>query len=74
MQDQVFFFFFLTVAHSSIPKIDLSTSSMESALAPLTEHLTCEQCRQILTERIKTLVVQWSVVKVRRLMFFTMHS
>jgi len=42
---------------------DLSTSTMESALTPLTEHLTCEQCRQVLSERIKTLVVQWSVVK-----------
>ncbi|KAK2466167.1 hypothetical protein APHAL10511_001809 [Amanita phalloides] len=42
---------------------DLSTSTMESALRPLTEHLTCEQCQQVLRERIKNLIVQWSVVK-----------
>ncbi|KAF8974299.1 hypothetical protein BDZ97DRAFT_1646763 [Flammula alnicola] len=43
---------------------DLSTSTMESALWPLAEHLTCEQCQQSLRDRIKNLVVQWSVVKV----------
>ncbi|KAF8192547.1 hypothetical protein BJ912DRAFT_1021817 [Pholiota molesta] len=43
---------------------DLSTSSMESALRPLAEHLTCEHCQQSLRDRIKNLVVQWSVVKV----------
>lgn len=42
---------------------DLSTSAMESALRPLAEHLTCEQCQQALRDRIKNLVVQWSVVK-----------
>ncbi|KDR83798.1 hypothetical protein GALMADRAFT_56124 [Galerina marginata CBS 339.88] len=44
---------------------DLSTSAMESALRPLAEHLTCGECQQALRERIKNLVVQWSVVKVR---------
>ena len=39
---------------------------MESALTPLTEHLTCDQCRHVLAERIKTLVIQWSFVKVGR--------
>ncbi|PFH51464.1 hypothetical protein AMATHDRAFT_75003 [Amanita thiersii Skay4041] len=42
---------------------DLSTSTMESALRPLTEHLTCENCQQALQDRIKNLIVQWSVVK-----------
>jgi len=42
---------------------DLSTSTMESALNPLEEHLTCDLCRQSLKERVKNLVVQWSVVK-----------
>lgn len=42
---------------------DLSTSAMESALAPLGEQLSCEQCKLVLQERIKTLIVQWSVVK-----------
>ena len=40
---------------------------MESALNPLGEHLSCDLCRQALKERIKNLVVQWSVVKVRLL-------
>jgi len=42
---------------------DLSTSSMESALRPLEEHLSCDLCRTALKDRIKNLVVQWSVVK-----------
>ncbi|CAA7259713.1 unnamed protein product [Cyclocybe aegerita] len=42
---------------------DLSTSTMESALRPLADHLTCENCQQALRDRIKNLVVQWSVVK-----------
>ncbi|KAI6140945.1 hypothetical protein EDD17DRAFT_1712878 [Pisolithus thermaeus] len=42
---------------------DLSTSSMESALAPLGEQVSCEQCKLALQERLKTLIVQWSVVK-----------
>jgi len=42
---------------------DLSTSAMESALSPLGEHLSCELCRATLKDRIKNLVVQWSVVK-----------
>ncbi|KAF5364233.1 hypothetical protein D9756_000679 [Leucocoprinus leucothites] len=42
---------------------DLSTSTMESALRPLAEHLTCDQCQLALRDRIKNLVVQWSVVK-----------
>jgi len=46
----------------SIP--DLSTSAIESALAPLGDQLTCELCRKALRDRLKTLIVQWSVVKV----------
>jgi hypothetical protein len=38
---------------------------MESALNPLAEHLTCEQCRSTLTDRIKNLIAQWSIVRVR---------
>jgi len=44
-------------------KPDLSTSTIESALRPLAEHLTCEECQQALKERIKNLIVQWSIVK-----------
>jgi hypothetical protein len=40
-------------------------STLESALLPLGERLWCEQCREALQERIRTLIVQWSVVKVR---------
>ncbi|KAF8812388.1 hypothetical protein BYT27DRAFT_7132938 [Phlegmacium glaucopus] len=42
---------------------DLSTNAMESALRPLSEHLTCEQCQEALNNRIKNLVKQWSIVK-----------
>ncbi|KAF8842293.1 hypothetical protein BDN67DRAFT_926703 [Paxillus ammoniavirescens] len=42
---------------------DLSTSTMESALGPLGEQLSCESCRRALHDRLKTLIVQWSVVK-----------
>lgn len=48
---------------STLP--DLSTSTMESALRPLEEHLVCDECKRALRERIKNLVVQWSIVKVR---------
>ncbi|KAI0824746.1 hypothetical protein BC628DRAFT_1518339 [Trametes gibbosa] len=44
---------------------DLSTSAMESALCPLADHLSCPICKRSLSERVKQLIVQWSVVKVR---------
>lgn len=37
---------------------------MESALTPLGQHLTCDLCRHALNDRVKNLVVQWSIVKV----------
>ncbi|KAF5370046.1 hypothetical protein D9758_001104 [Tetrapyrgos nigripes] len=42
---------------------DLSTSFLESALSPLVENLSCDLCKQALNDRIKNLIVQWSVVK-----------
>ncbi|KAI9001393.1 hypothetical protein BD414DRAFT_32517 [Trametes punicea] len=42
---------------------DLSTSAMESALLPLADHLSCRVCKRSLAERVKQLIVQWSVVK-----------
>lgn len=42
---------------------DLSTSSIESALCSLGEHLSCEVCEKALNDRVKQLIVQWSVVK-----------
>ncbi|KZS91267.1 hypothetical protein SISNIDRAFT_487590 [Sistotremastrum niveocremeum HHB9708] len=43
---------------------DMSVGALESALAPLGEHLWCDQCRDALRVRIQDLVVQWSSVKV----------
>ncbi|KAI0711068.1 hypothetical protein C8T65DRAFT_695507 [Cerioporus squamosus] len=43
---------------------DLSTSAMESALCPLADHLSCDVCKRSLADRVKQLIVQWSVVKV----------
>lgn len=43
---------------------DMSASTIESSLHPLADHLSCEVCKQSLRERIRDLVVQWSVVKV----------
>ncbi|KAG6812325.1 hypothetical protein H0H92_003409 [Tricholoma furcatifolium] len=42
---------------------DLPTSTLESALRPLEDHLSCQDCKQALQTRIRTLVVQWSMVK-----------
>ncbi|EPQ58982.1 hypothetical protein GLOTRDRAFT_113825 [Gloeophyllum trabeum ATCC 11539] len=42
---------------------DVSTATIESALNPLGEQLTCDLCRLALKERIKSLTIQWSVVK-----------
>ncbi|KAF8583449.1 hypothetical protein K439DRAFT_56447 [Ramaria rubella] len=39
-------------------------STLESALTPLGARLWCKQCCEVLQERIRTLIVQWSVVKV----------
>ncbi|KAJ7179938.1 hypothetical protein C8R43DRAFT_971240 [Mycena crocata] len=42
---------------------DMSTTTLESALRPLAEHLSCELCKQALNDRVKSLIVQWSIVK-----------
>ncbi|KIY73716.1 hypothetical protein CYLTODRAFT_448692 [Cylindrobasidium torrendii FP15055 ss-10] len=42
---------------------DLSVGSVESALSPLADHVDCDLCKRSLKERVKNLVVQWSVVK-----------
>ncbi|TFK55478.1 hypothetical protein OE88DRAFT_1651810 [Heliocybe sulcata] len=42
---------------------DLSTTTIEAALNPLGDQLTCDLCRTSLEERIKSLTIQWSVVK-----------
>lgn len=58
------FFFCYVEQYGMITVSDLSTNTMESALAPLGEQLDCAQCKLALQERLKILVVQWSVVKV----------
>ncbi|KAI9508680.1 hypothetical protein F5148DRAFT_867610 [Russula earlei] len=42
---------------------DLSTHAIEAALRPLGDYLACDQCTQLLRERINNLVSQWSTVK-----------
>ncbi|KAI0675500.1 hypothetical protein C8Q78DRAFT_1074516 [Trametes maxima] len=42
---------------------DVSPSTIQSAFAPLSKELACDQCRQSLADRVKSVVVQWSVVK-----------
>ncbi|KAJ7068213.1 hypothetical protein C8F01DRAFT_1117309 [Mycena amicta] len=42
---------------------DISTQALESALRPLAEHLNCELCKTALNDRIKSTVLQWSIVK-----------
>lgn len=42
---------------------DLSMAAIEAALRSLEEHLSCGVCKKALGERIKQLIVQWSVVK-----------
>ncbi|KAK0206465.1 hypothetical protein DFS33DRAFT_1372765 [Desarmillaria ectypa] len=42
---------------------DLSASTLENALGPLAEHLSCPACKEALTVRVKDLVIQWSIVK-----------
>jgi hypothetical protein len=47
--------------------LDVSTTTIESALTPLGVHLSCDLCRQALKERVENLVAEWSAVKVRDL-------
>ncbi|KAL0949775.1 hypothetical protein HGRIS_009814 [Hohenbuehelia grisea] len=42
---------------------DLPASSMEAALRPLGDHLTCDLCRHALDERVKNLIVQWTIIR-----------
>ncbi|TFY74958.1 hypothetical protein EWM64_g9055 [Hericium alpestre] len=44
-------------------KPDLNTTVIESALCPLADHLTCEQCKRSLKNRVMELVMQWALIK-----------
>ena len=37
---------------------------MEGALLPLAEYLPCAVCKRSLVERVRQLIVQWSMIKV----------
>ena len=50
--------------HTWDARPDLSVSSLESALNPLADHLTCDECRKTLRDRIRDVVIQWAQVKV----------
>jgi hypothetical protein len=49
---------------SSLPVIDLSIPSIESALRPLNHNLTCLDCSEHLDQRIRKVLLDWSLVKV----------
>ncbi|KAJ7158366.1 hypothetical protein C8R43DRAFT_365011 [Mycena crocata] len=42
---------------------DMSVVTLESALQPLAEHLSCEFCKQSLNDHVKNVITQWIVVK-----------
>lgn len=48
-------------------KADISVGMLEGTMGALGAHLTCSDCKRVLQERIRNLVVQWTLVKVRRL-------
>ncbi|KAI0315554.1 hypothetical protein OF83DRAFT_1033953, partial [Amylostereum chailletii] len=45
------------------PRPGLSASSIELALRPLADELTCRECRSLMSARIKQVQVEWSLVK-----------
>ncbi|KAI0730988.1 hypothetical protein C8Q76DRAFT_669740 [Earliella scabrosa] len=42
---------------------DTTASAIEGALCPLADYLTCELCKKSLVDRVKQVIVQWSMVK-----------
>ncbi|KAJ7158365.1 hypothetical protein C8R43DRAFT_995717 [Mycena crocata] len=42
---------------------DLSTATLGSALRPLGAHISCDLCKQALNDRVRDVIVQWTVVK-----------
>ncbi|KAI0684481.1 hypothetical protein C8T65DRAFT_748739 [Cerioporus squamosus] len=42
---------------------DLPASAIEAAFLPLADRLDCELCKKSLVERVKQVIVQWSMVK-----------
>jgi len=60
---RIFAFPFI-ILYVDVGLLDISTHSIQSMLHPLTEHLDCEQCHQVLHDRIKDVVVEWASVGV----------
>ncbi|KII86950.1 hypothetical protein PLICRDRAFT_114133 [Plicaturopsis crispa FD-325 SS-3] len=52
------------LAWDAKPVSDMSTSTLESSLAPLGDHVSCSLCQDELRARINNLIVQWALVKV----------
>ncbi|KAF8885572.1 hypothetical protein CPB84DRAFT_1788327 [Gymnopilus junonius] len=42
---------------------DLSVHRIQSTLNPLIEHITCDMCNQVLSEKVKDVLVRWASVK-----------
>lgn len=45
--------------------IDHTVRAIEGALCPLADYIPCLECKQALAERVRQVVVQWSLVKAR---------
>ena len=46
-----------------------SVRAIENALCPLADYISCLECKQALADRVKQVVVQWSMVRVRGVLF-----
>lgn len=44
---------------------DLSVHAMRRAFVPLTQQLTCDQCKRMLITRVDQLTSEWIDIKVR---------
>jgi hypothetical protein len=44
---------------------DLSASTLSSAFSSLASTMKCTKCQAELSDRVRNLVLQWSLVKVR---------
>lgn len=56
---------FLSPMQSLTEYADLSTTAIELALLPLGDHISCEACKHAFRERVKQLLIEWALVKVR---------
>ena len=47
--------------------LDISAHAIQSTFSTLGDHLTCPECKVVLKNRIKEILVQWINVKVFKL-------